>query len=240
LKAEYCREIETYLCQKNEGHLIRVVGPAFDVVSRWEQDGIPLKVAYRGIDRYFERYYRQGPRRRPIRIEFCEADVLDSFDEWRRALGLAAAPAAPAADPADDETVETAAARRGPSLREHLERALLRLTSLRASGALAEAWEPLLDRVSSELDQARESARGLRGERREALLARLAALDDELLQMARSGLDEQAVATLKQEVAEQLRPFRSVMTDDAYQRAAEAALRQAIRERCRLPVLSLL
>jgi hypothetical protein len=61
LNAEYCREIETYLCQKNEGHLIRVVGPAFDVVSRWEQDGIPLKVAYRGIDRYFERYYRQGP-----------------------------------------------------------------------------------------------------------------------------------------------------------------------------------
>jgi len=28
--AEYCREIENYLCQKNEGHLIRIVGPAFE------------------------------------------------------------------------------------------------------------------------------------------------------------------------------------------------------------------
>jgi len=239
VKAEYCREIETYLCQKNDGHLIRVVGPAFDVVSRWEQDGIPLKVAYRGIDRYFERYYRQGPRRRPVRIEFCEADVLDSFDEWRRALGLAAATTAAAPDLDADPTVETQA-RRGPSLREHLERALLRLSSLRASGLLAEEWEPLLDRVSSELDQARESARRLRGERREALLARLASLDDELVRMARSGLDEPTVGTLKQEIAEQLGPFRSVMTDDAYHRAAEAALRQAIRERCRLPVLSFL
>ena len=41
----------------------------------------------RGIDRYFERYYAKGPRRRPVRVEFCEADVLDVFDEWRRAVG---------------------------------------------------------------------------------------------------------------------------------------------------------
>src|SRR6187549_3350922 len=86
--AEFCREIETYLCKKNDGHLIRVVGPSFELVSRWAEQGIPIKVAYAGIDRYFERYYRQGPRRRPVRIDFCEADVLDVFDEWRRATGI--------------------------------------------------------------------------------------------------------------------------------------------------------
>ena len=82
----YCREIEAYLCRKNDGHLIRIVGPAFEQVSRWGQQGVPLKVALVGIDRYFERYYRRGPRRRPVRIEFCEADVLDAFDEWRRSV----------------------------------------------------------------------------------------------------------------------------------------------------------
>ena len=46
----------------------------------------------RGIDRYFERYYAKGPRRRPVRVEFCEADVLDVFDEWRRAVGVTAMP----------------------------------------------------------------------------------------------------------------------------------------------------
>src|SRR5438045_6032193 len=86
--AEYCREIETYLCRKNDGHLIRVVGPSFEIVSRWAEQGVPLKVAYAGIDRYFERYYRKGPRRRPVKIDFCDADVLDLFDEWRRALGI--------------------------------------------------------------------------------------------------------------------------------------------------------
>ena len=86
--SDYCREIETYLCQKNDGHLIRVTGPSFDLVSGWAAQGVPLKVAFKGIDRYFERYYRKGPRRRPVKIDFCEADVLDVFDEWRRATGL--------------------------------------------------------------------------------------------------------------------------------------------------------
>src|SRR4051812_30922397 len=86
--SEYCREIEAHLCRKNDGHLIRVTGPSFDLVSGWAANGIPLKVAFRGIDRYFERYYRAGPRRRPVRIDFCDADVLDVFDEWRRAVGL--------------------------------------------------------------------------------------------------------------------------------------------------------
>ena len=52
----------------------------------------------RGIDRYFERYYAKGPRRRPVRVEFCEADVLDVFDEWRRALGITVADVVAAGD----------------------------------------------------------------------------------------------------------------------------------------------
>src|SRR4029453_9178311 len=87
---DYCRQLESYLCRKNDGHLIRIVGPAFEQVCGWAARGIPLKLAMRGVDRYFERYYAKGPRRRPVRIEFCEADVLDVFDEWRRALGVSA------------------------------------------------------------------------------------------------------------------------------------------------------
>jgi hypothetical protein len=87
--SDYCREIEAYLCRKNEGHLIRIVGPAFEQVCGWANLGVPLKVAFRGIDQYCERYYAKGPRRRPVRIEFCEADILDLFDAWRRAIGVA-------------------------------------------------------------------------------------------------------------------------------------------------------
>ena len=54
----YCRQIEAYLCRRNEGHLIRVVGPSFDLVSKWAIDGVPLKVAFQGIDRTVERHAR--------------------------------------------------------------------------------------------------------------------------------------------------------------------------------------
>ena len=83
-----CRQLGAYLCRKNDGHLIRIVGPAFEQVCGWAARGVPAKVAERGIDRYFERYYAKGPRRRPVQIQFCEADVFDVFDEWRRAVGV--------------------------------------------------------------------------------------------------------------------------------------------------------
>ena len=79
--------IEAHLCRRNGGHLVRLVGPAFETVVGWARQGIPVKVACRGIDRFFDcDLAKHRTRRRPVRIEFCEADVLDAFDEWRRAV----------------------------------------------------------------------------------------------------------------------------------------------------------
>jgi len=85
---EYCRELEAYLCRKNDGHLIRIVGVSFERVCGWAAQGIPFKIACQGIDTYFVRYYAKGVRRRPVQIDFCEHDVLDAFDAWRRAVGV--------------------------------------------------------------------------------------------------------------------------------------------------------
>ncbi len=219
----YCREVETYLCRKNDGHLIRVVGPSFELVSGWAAKGIPLNVAFRGVDRYFERYYRNGPRRRPVRIDFCEADVLDVFDEWRRALGLSS---------------EQAAERPGISLPAHLERAVLRLTEARAAGSLGAAFDELVDRVAAELDASRGQAGGLRGNTRQTLIARLSVLDGELLQMARGSLDDSTRESLEREADIELEAFRSAMQPDAFNRAREALIDRQVRERFKLPILS--
>jgi hypothetical protein len=229
--ADYCREIEAYLCQKNDGHLIRVVGPSFDMVSRWAADGVPLKVAFRGIDRYFERYYRKGPRRRPVRVDFCEADVLDVFDEWRRAVGLT--------EGASRVQPEAAPERRnGSSLRLHLERVLLRLSNARARGMVGIEVDSMIDRVASELDAARATAGGMRGEARRALLDRLMTFDAELLNMARAALDDVQRQTCERDADEELSGFRDRMTADAYDRARGALVDRLVRERLGLPVVS--
>src|SRR5215813_3003793 len=125
---DYCRHLESYLCRKNDGHLIRIVGPAFEQVCGWASRGIPLKLAMRGIDRYFERYYAKGPQRRPVRIEFCEADVLDVFDEWRRSVGVVSVTSG---DNAEDTVSNRGRAGAG-TLPAHLERVIARLTILRS------------------------------------------------------------------------------------------------------------
>ena len=234
---KYCREIETYLCRKNDGHLIRVVGPSFELVTGWAAQGVPLKVAFNGIDRYCERYYAKGPRRRPVKIDFCEADVLDVFDEWRRALGLTAHESA-VGSPQSAVLNPQSALRNATSLPAHLERVVLRLTSARANGSLGGAFDDLIDRVSGELDAARAKAGGLRGEARHALVARLAALDGELLQQARAALDEAARASMAREAEGELALFRIGMTADAFALAREAAIDRLVRERYRLPSMA--
>jgi len=231
--AAYCRAIETYLCRKNDGHLIRVVGPSFEIVSRWERQGVPLKIAYAGIDRHFERYYRSGPRRRPVKIDFCDADVLDVFEEWRRALGVPAEshPTSP------DESRIPNPGSRSRSLPAHLERALTRLSSARASGALGDAFDALIDRVAAEVDASRSTASGVRGESRRALVARLAVLDADLLRAARDLLDDPARAALSREADEELAAFRASMAADAFARAREAAIDRLVRERFGLPTI---
>jgi hypothetical protein len=231
--AEFCREIETYLCRKNDGHLIRVVGPSFDLVSRWAADGIPLKVAFRGIDQYFERYYRKGPRRRPVKIDFCEADVLDAFDGWRNAVGLPKGAGAAA-----DEVDGPAQPRNRQSLPAHLERVAMRLTSARAGGSVGAAFDEVIDRVGRELDIARADARGLRGEARSALLERLTALDRELLSTARDAAGPERRAALAIEADSELARFRDTMTAEAYARAREAAVDRLLREQMGLPIIS--
>jgi hypothetical protein len=230
---EFCQQIETYLCRKNDGHLIRVTGPSFTLVSHWAEQGIPFKVACEGIDRYFERYYRKGPRRRPVKIDFCEADVLDVFDEWRKAVGVTLSDGRGASLSGSPDKPN-----RGPSLPAHLERVILKLTAARASGKLGDQFDTLIDRVSAELEIARAAAGGVRGDARQALLARLAALDEELVHAARTAVSESDLAALSREAADELGSFQDRMTAEAFVRARDGALSRLIRERCGLPTMT--
>ena len=234
--ADYCREIEAYLCRKNDGHLIRIVGPAFELVTRWAEQGVPFNVACAGIDRYFERYYRKGPRRRPVRVEFCEADVLDAFDDWRRAVGVRGHPALHRPDADGDLGDEASRHPRRPSLALHIERAVARLTALR--GGAEAALDAGFAAAVRELDTMRGDARRARGESRDAIVRRLASIDASLIAAVMTTLDDDGRRQVEREAKDALAPFRDRMPADAFQRASQAALRRSVRERFGLPTVS--
>lgn len=234
----YCREIEAHLCRKNDGHLIRIVGPAFERVVGWAQQGIPLKVALSGVDRYFERYYRKGPRRRPVRIEFCEADVLDAFDEWRRAVGVSVVGADPEAGTAVEEPVPIPASRRRRSLRAHVESVLARLTVLRGSDKLGGVADEALAAAVRTIEPLLQQSEHARGEQRKAVLDALAAADEQLTAALEARLSAQVRADYDAEAARELEPFRARMADAAYQHARRAAVRRRVREEYGLPEIT--
>jgi len=228
----YCRQLEAYLCRKNDGHLIRIVGPAFEQVCGWAARGVPIKVAERGIDRYFERYYAKGPRRRPVQIQFCEADVFDVFDEWKRAVGV---PIREGGDEAAHEDLDPSTRRHG-SLPAHLDRVIARLTMVR--GGEDRSLDDTVDRLVRELDAARAGAKGLRGEARSGFLERLSVLDGELIDAARRQSSVEMLQQLEAEANVELAPFRDRMAREVYERSHRAAVDRLIRERRRLPVIT--
>jgi hypothetical protein len=221
----YCRAVEAYLCRKNDGHLIRIVGPAFETVCGWASRGVPMTVAQRGIDRYFDRYYAKGPRRRPVRVEFCEADVLDAFDEWRRAVGVTAL-----------DSTDEPASHRHESLSSHLERAVARLTALRAGAE--RGMDDLVDAIVRELDAARGDARALRGHARARFLERLSALDGSLVDAARARLSDAERDELQRDAEAELAPFRARMPPAAFEQSVAACTIRLLRDRSRLPTLT--
>lgn len=224
----FCRAVEAYLTRKNDGHLVRIVGPAFEQVCGWATRGIPINVVNRGVDRYFERYYAKGPRRRPVRIEFCEADVLDVFDEWKRAVGVVRT------EPAG-QTEEEPARKQG-TLAAHLERVVARLTLLR--GGEDRRIDTVLDEIVREVDAARGGARSLRGEARTELVARLRVLDARLVQAARGVCDVPTLQRFAADAERELAAFRQRMPADAFTQSRELCIDRLVREQFRLPIIA--
>ena len=241
----YCREIESYLCRCNEGHLIRIVGPAFERVRGWAEAGVPLQVVTKGIDRKLARYRATGPRRRPLRIEFCEADVLDAFDEWRRAVGIftAAAPGAAAdageageAPDAAGDSGSRARSGRRLTLPRHVDRILEGASNRLARDEMAAALRAALTRLVADVDALRPAARGARGAARRAVVERLGEIDRALLASAREAAGP-VLDDVEADARAELASFKSRLDADAFARAVDASMDRLLRDRLGLPVV---
>ncbi|MGE0360156.1 MAG: hypothetical protein AB7R67_05470 [Vicinamibacterales bacterium] len=223
----YCRAVEAHLCRQNGGHLIRIVGPAFDLVTGWAMTGIPLAVACAGIDRAVARAARRPGRHRPMRVEFCAADVLDAYDEWARAVSSAGIPTARAAAPP--------AAHRKPTLGQHIDRVVTQLTTLRGSGRVPAAMDGALAAAIAALDVRRAAAATARGPARETLIAELAAIEAGLTAAALDAVDAAARAEARRDAEAEIAAYRARLAPAQWDAAAATATARLVRLRLGLP-----
>ena len=221
----YCRDVESYLCRRNNGHLIRIVGPAFDLVCGWGARRIPLSVVFKGIDRAVQRRDAKGTQRRPARIEFCESDVLELFDEWRRAVGLGS----------DSGGLTPLGPVRRLSLVAHVERVITGLSNWSRSAACPPELVELVSQIANRLYGLKSTAQTARGKIREEMLDQLIEFENELMKASWATVDDTLEITLRVEAERELEPFRNRMPPAAFQQSVTVGRDRLLRERLKLP-----
>jgi hypothetical protein len=235
---EYCRAVEAHLARVNEGHIVRIVGVAFDLVRGWALAGVPLSVVRSGIERKAERH-RTGASRRPLRLEFCEADVRTAFEAWRRAVGVAGVPLVSTGEADADPDAADPPARRVPSLSRQIARAAER--TVRAAGRLEtpEALREALTRVLESLVALQHRARHARGAAREAIVRDLVALDRDVIRAARDAAAGDGLDRLHVQASRDLDRYRARMSAEAWERSLDASIDRLLRGTYGLPILDL-
>jgi hypothetical protein len=166
---------------------------------------------------------------------FCEADVLDAFDDWRRAVGLARVAGDAAGGPEVEEPAPAARPRRSPAAQ--IDAALARLTVLRGSDKAGPVLGAALDAAVRSLDALRADAGRARGDDRDRVLEQIAAIDDALVGAAVESLDPSARGAVEAEADTELAPFRQRMAAEAYALSRRAAIHRLVRQRFGLPSL---
>jgi hypothetical protein len=228
---EFCRRVEEHLTRTNEGNIIRVVGPAFELVRGWAIEGMPLSVVTHGIDLKAERH-RAGRSARPLRLEFCEADVRQVYTRWRRSVGL---PSTSASAEVASETPET---QKRPSLSKQVDRAIEKLARVAGRLDLPEAFRETVGQAIAELSEIRETARTTRGEARRALASRLSPVDSALVRAGRDAVGTDVLQGLRRDAEGDLASYRTRLAPHLWARSVDRALDQLVRDQLGLPTLS--
>lgn len=233
---DYCRQVEAHLTRVNGGHLVRIVGPGFSLVRQWADEGVPLSAVFRGIEQKAERH-KAGASKRPLRIEFCEADVREVYDAWRRAIGVAGASAEGGDEAAAPDADRGSGSARRSTTRD-LDRAVERLVAVAGRLELPEALRDDINGVLDRVLAIREHLKGARGAARVAALAPLVELDRVMMAAARPAVPDPVMADLRREAERDLQGFRDRLSPEAWQQAVDVTLDRGVRAHFALPDLA--
>jgi hypothetical protein len=218
--------VEAHLTRINGGHLVRVVGPAFALVKQWADEGIPLTVVFKGIEQKAERH-KLGASQRPLRIEFCDADVREIFAAWRRATGTEFA------------GIESPASAKPRSPSKSIDKAIERLGRVAGRLELPDDFRDAVSRAIERLSEVRDGLAHSRGAARAPWLAQLASIDEALVASARRVVDAAALQELTAQAERDMAAYRDRLAPDAWARAVTITADRGVRALLGLPTLEL-
>ena len=231
----YFTEIEDTFVRRRGKHLF--LSPMdWALMETWKQQGIPLHIVLRGIEKSFDSFEAR-PRKRTVKsLLYCQEEVEAQFAEWTEArLGAPSSSSGAGATDSDSTPFSVEA------VSEHLQR---------NRELLLELADARRQKQEDDLSEAMTRAAALLGEIEDDLAAG-ATLDTRKLEDSLGGLERMlnnsmfAVATSaeleaqKDAVKEQLKPYRNHMETVVYNQTFNNLLLKRLREQFAVPRLSL-
>ena len=246
----YFTEIEEAFIRRRGRHLL--LSPMdWALIESWKEMGVPLHVALRGIEKSFDSYEAK-PRKRSVKsLMYCQEEVEAQFHEWVESQTGARAKGETVEDGTDDSNAGAAARDEGSArglpfpravisahlsqCREEIRRAL----DLRTGSAGGEALCEALGRAASRLEELAADFERSTNPNAEALESSLADIEALLDRALRESLSADELEESRDAAAEQLKPYRARMERATYEQTLENLLAKSLRERERVPRLSL-
>lgn len=228
----YFTEIEDAFVRRRGKHLF--LSPMdWALMETWKQQGIPLHIVLRGVEKAFDSY-ESRPRKRSVKtLLYCQEEVEAQYAEWLEArVG---------AQPGADESKKEEKAFSNSRVREHLEHSRASIANLALTRArsnddqLAEAFsrvEKLLTAIESDF------ASGATSDTRK-LEDSLTGLERMLNEALVTSVPADTLEAIDKEISTQLKPYRSQMEADAYKQMFENLQLKKLREVVGVPRLSL-
>jgi predicted ribosome quality control (RQC) complex YloA/Tae2 family protein len=216
----YFTEIEDTFVRRRGKHLL--LSPIdWAMIDTWQERGIPLHIALRGIEAVFDNFDKNPGPRSIKSLMFCREEVEAQYQEWltSQAGRSSDEPAAAAPEGLSQENIE-----------RHIDTLIEELGEIN----VAELAEDL-ERAASRLSQLREE-----------LTPDLETVDRSLLDIEKF-LDEALLARINKdelkragkEVAGQLREYKSGMEKEAYEQTYRLMLLKKLREDAGVPRMGL-
>ena len=228
----YFTEIEDAFVRRRGKHLF--LSPMdWALMETWKQQGIPLHIVLRAVERSFDSYEAK-PRKRTVKtLLYCQEEVEAQFAEWVESHVGAAADGAESEIESDKTPFSFAA------ITEHLERSRKALSELSKSRTPKDDLSETLARAIALLgDIERDFASSTTLDTRK-LEDSLTGLERMLNDSMFSVVSATALDDLKNGIKEQLKPYRSQMEPAVYKQTFENLLLKRLREQFGMPRLSL-
>jgi hypothetical protein len=227
----YFTEIEEYFWKKRGANLL--VSPLdWAIMEAWQQAGVPLEAAFKGIDRAFESHARSRRGGKPMKsLAYCTDAVMEAAEEAQEAA---------AGGHHGGETKKKEEPFSREALRKHMEINLMQLK--KAAASLASSHSELAGWLSESIHSLAQCSAILESPAAvdlEDLERRLTVLDEKIQAALVQYAGEELMLRLRREMDGQLAKYRGKMRAEQIALVERQYLHKRLLEEFRLPRLSL-